>query len=159
TDVAQPDDFERAASLAEIVINDYSFQLLDDFGDVYAVGNEQNAEVIWAVQYSDNPLANTSTADQQGNSAHLYFNFPYDQEPGLFRTIEYGRPWRRFRPTLYTTQELFALEDREIDSRYKKSFKDFFMVVDPGTYTVDGVEGVELAMGDTALWFPGYEMS
>lgn len=159
TDAAQPNDYERAVELAETVISDYSFELLDDFGDVHAVGNEQNAEVIWAVQFSENPLANLSEDEMNGNSSHLYFNFPYDQEPGLFRTVEYGRPYRRFRPTLFTTQELFHIDDRDVDSRYKKTFKDVFHVLDPGTYTIDGVDGVELAEGDTAIWIPGFEMS
>lgn len=159
TDVAESDDFSRAATLAETVINDYSFVLLDDFEDIYEVGNEQNDEVIWAVQYSENPLANLSTADENGNSSHLYFNFPYDQEPGLFRTVEFGRPFRRFRPTHFATQEMFHVDDRDTDSRYKKTFKDQFRVIDPGTYTIDGVDGVELVEGDTAIFFPGVEMS
>ncbi|MCW9708241.1 RagB/SusD family nutrient uptake outer membrane protein [Fodinibius salsisoli] len=150
-------DYQQAADLAETVINDYDFTLLDDFGDVHAVGNEQNAEVIWAVQYSPNPLANESADDKNGNSSHLYFNFPYDQEPGLFRTVEFGRPWRRFRPTLFTTQEMFNIDDRDVDSRYEKSFKLTFRVIDPGTYEVDGVEK-DFAEGDTAIWFPGYNM-
>lgn len=157
TDAAGSEDYQRAADLAETVINDYNFQLLDDFGNVHAVGNEQNAEVIWAVQYSSNDLENESADDKNGNSAHLYFNFPYDQEPALHRTTEFGRPWRRFRPTLFTTQEMFNVNDREIDSRYNKSFKLSFRVLDPGTYEIDGVE-TELAEGDTAIWFPGYNM-
>lgn len=161
SDAAGSNDYQMAAQLAETVINDYSFQLLDDYADIFEVGNERNAEVVWAVQYSENPLVN-GTPDHDlfrgGNSAHLYFNFPYDQEPGLFRTVEFGRPFRRFRPTLFATQEMFNLDDRDTDSRYKKSFKDAFRVIDPGTYSdVDGVE-VTFAEGDTAIWFPGYNM-
>ncbi|MFH5830914.1 RagB/SusD family nutrient uptake outer membrane protein [Halalkalibaculum sp. DA384] len=161
TDAAGSNDYQMAADLAETVIDDYNFQLLDDYGDIFAVGNEQNAEVIWAVQYSENSLVN-GTPDHDlfrgGNSSHLYFNFPYDQEPGLFRTVEFGRPFRRFRPTEFTTQEMFHVDDRDVDSRYKKTFKDAFRVIDPGTYSnVDGVE-VTFAEGDTAIWFPGYNM-
>ncbi len=161
SDAAGSNDYELAANLAETVIDDYNFQLLDDYADIFEVGNEQNAEVVWAVQYSENSLVN-GTPDHDlfrgGNSAHLYFNFPYDQEPGLFRTVEFGRPFRRFRPTLFATQEMFHLDDRDVDSRYKKTFKDAFRVIDPGTYSnVDGVE-VTMAEGDTAIWFPGYNM-
>ncbi|MDZ7694927.1 MAG: RagB/SusD family nutrient uptake outer membrane protein [Balneolaceae bacterium] len=160
SEAAASNDYQMAADYAEIVINNYDFQLLDDYASVFEVGNEQNAEVIWAVQYSSNTLVN-GTPDhllfRGGNSAHLYFNFPYDQEPGLFRTVEFGRPFRRFRPTNFATQEMFNLDDREVDSRYKKTFKDAFRVIDPGTYTIDGVEK-SLAEGDTAIWFPGYNM-
>src|SRR5699024_7321507 len=106
SEAAASDDYQHAASLAETVINDYTFHLLDDFADVFEPGNENNAEVIWAVQYSENPIVNQSEDGKNGNSSHLYFNFPYDQEPGLYRTIEFGRPWRRFRPTKFTTQEM-----------------------------------------------------
>lgn len=161
SDAAGSNDYQLAADLAETVINDYNFQLLDDYADIFEVGNEQNAEVVWAVQYSDNTLVN-GTPDHDllrgGNNAHLYFNFPYDQEPGLFRTVEFGRPFRRFRPTQFTTQEMFHLDDRDTDSRYKKTFKDAFRVIDPGEYSdVDGVD-VTFAEGDTAIWFPGYNM-
>ncbi len=157
SEAAGSDDYQQAANLAESVINDYNFELLDDFASVYEVGNERNSEVIWAVQFSENPLANTSADGKNGNSAHLYFNFPYDQEPALHRTVEFGRPFRRFRPTLYTTQEMYNLDDRDIDSRYKKTFKDAFRVLDPGVYQIDGVEK-DLAIGDTAIFFPGYNI-
>jgi len=157
SEAAASDDYQQAASLAETVINDYNFHLLDDFADVFEPGNENNAEVIWAVQYSENPIVNQSEDGKNGNSSHLYFNFPYDQEPGLYRTIEFGRPWRRFRPTKFTTQEMFNVDDRDVDSRYKKSFKLTFRVIDPGVYQVDGVEK-DFAIGDTAIWFPGYNM-
>lgn len=98
SDAAGPDDYQQAAELAETVINDYDFELLEDFADVHAVGNERNAEVIWAVQFSENSLANESADDKNGNSSYLYFNFPYDQEPGLFRTVEFGRPFPALSP-------------------------------------------------------------
>lgn len=150
SEAAQPDDFERAAALAEGVINDYDFQLLDDFGAVFDMDNQQNAEVVWSVQYSSEPLLNGG-----GNNAHLYFLMEYDVLPGMSRNVRDGRPWKRFRPTTFTLETLFA--DRTNDVRYDESFKTAFLTVEPGTYTVDGVE-VDLAVGDTAIWLPGYNM-
>src|SRR5699024_11233321 len=115
SEAAASDDYQQAASLAETVINDYNFHLLDDFADVFEPGNENNAEVIWAVQYSENPIVNQSEDGKNGNSSHLYFNFPYDQEPGLYRTIEFGLPWPRFRPTKFTYQEVFNVERQARD--------------------------------------------
>ena len=150
TDAAQSSDWSNAESLAETVINDYDFRLLEDFGDVFALDNQQNDEVIWAVQYDQNQLINGD-----GNNFHLYFLMEYDVRPGMSRNVRDGRPWKRFRPTEFTLDSLMA--DRTNDVRWDRSFKDVFISNNPGTYTCDGVE-CTIAQGDTALYFPGYEM-
>ena len=150
-EAAQPDDYERAAALAEGVIDNYDFRLLDNFGDVFDMDNQQNDEVVWAVQYSQEPLLNGG-----GNNVHLYFLMEYDVLAGMSRNLRDGRPWKRFRPTEFTLETLFA--DRENDVRYDESFKTAFLTTNPGTYTIDGVQ-VDLAEGDTAIWLPGYDMS
>lgn len=151
-DAGEAGDYDRAASLAQTVINDYNFSLLENVADVWAVGNEQNEEVVWAVQNSDNVLLNDI-----GNESHLYYLTTYDEMPGMNRTIEYGRPFKRFRPTEYLYGELLGPDTRDQDSRYDAFFRDVFYVVNPGTYTVNGVSGVEMALGDTAIYFPGIE--
>lgn len=158
SDAAQGDDFSRAAMLAETVINDYDFRLLDDFGDVFAYDNERNAEVVWSVQYDTNQLINGDglNDDDDGNNFHLYFLMEYDVRPGMNRNVRDGRPWKRFRPTTFTLETLFA--DRANDVRYDRSFKHVFYTTNPGTYTCNGVE-CNLVEGDTALYLPGFEMT
>jgi hypothetical protein len=150
SEASQSGDFAEAETLAETVINDYDFRLLDDFGDVFAQDNQRNDEVIWAVQYDQNQLINGG-----GNNFHLYFLMEYDVRPGMSRNVRDGRPWKRFRPTEFTLDSLMA--DRTNDVRWDRSFKDVFISNNPGTYTCDGVE-CTIAEGDTALYFPGYEM-
>lgn len=151
SEAAQPDDYQRAAELAAGVINNYDFQLLDDFAKVFEQGaGEISPEVIWSVQYTGDPLTNGD-----GNKAHLYFLMEYDIQPGMQRDVENGRPWRRFRPTVFTLETLFA--DRVNDARYEKSFKHVFYCNNPGTYNVNGKE-VTMEQGDTAIWLPGYEL-
>jgi hypothetical protein len=150
SDAAESDDFQRAYQLAEGVINNYDFRLLDTFGDVFAFDNQQNAEVVWAVQYDQNQLINGG-----GNNFHLYFLMEYDVLPGMNRNLRDGRPWKRFRPTTFTLETLFA--DRTNDVRYEQSFKHAFLTSNPGTYTCNGVE-CDLAMGDTALYLPGEDL-
>jgi starch-binding outer membrane protein, SusD/RagB family len=152
SDAAEADDYDRAAALAQTVINNYDFSLLEDVADVWAVGNEQNEEVVWAVQNSENVLLNTI-----GNESHLYYLTTYDEMPGMNRTIEYGRPFKRFRPTEYLYNDLLGPDTRDTDSRYDAFFRDVFYASNPGTYTINGVEGVEIALGDTAIFFPGVE--
>lgn len=158
SDAAQSDDYERAATLAERVIDDYDFELLDDFGDVFALDNQQNTEVVWSVQYDQNQLINGDdlNGDDNGNNFHLYFLMEYDVLPGMNRNVRDGRPWKRFRPTTFTLETLFA--DRTNDVRYERSFKHVFYTSNPGSYTCNG-ELCELAEGDTALYLPGHEMT
>lgn len=151
-DAGEPGDYDRAAELAETVINDYNFSLLDDVADVWAVGNEQNEEVVWAVQNSDNVLVN-----EIGNESHMYYLTTYDEMPAMNRVIEYGRPFKRFRPTEFLYDELLGPDTRETDSRYSAFFRDVFYATVAGTFTVNGVDGVEIAVGDTAIYFPGVD--
>lgn len=146
TAAAQPGDYAKAAELAERVINNYNFKLLDDFSDVFAQGEtqERHEEVIFAVQNSQSFLTG-----EEGNTLHTYWLAKYDDLPGVARDIANGRPWARFRPTDFTLTTLF---DKEHDARYEKSFKRVFYTNTPGTYTSVNGHPMTLAMGDTALY-------
>lgn len=148
------DDYANAIPLLQSVINNYGLALLPDFADVHRQGNEMNNEVIWSVQYTRDPLTNGG-----GNNAHVFFLMEYDVLPGMQRDTENGRPFKRYRPTVYTLNEIFT--DRDIDSRYKKSFKDTYYSNKPGTYNTSfdvTKPKVTFALGDTAIFLPGYEM-
>jgi len=155
SEAAESSDFAKAEPLLQNVVSNYGFELLPDFGDVHAFGNEINNEVIWSVQYTRDPLTNGG-----GNNSHVFFLMEYDVQPGMQRDTENGRPFKRYRPTDYTLNVIFA--DRVNDSRYKKSYRDNFLSNKPGTYntTFDkSKETVTFAQGDTTMWLPGYNMS
>lgn len=155
SEAAEASDYANAEALASNVINNYNFRLLNDFADVFRQGNEINDEVIWSTQFTSDPLTNGN-----GNRSHLFFLMEYDNQPGMQRDTENGRPWKRYRPTVYTLNTLFA--DRENDSRYSKTFKDTFLSNKPGTYTTsfdNSKAEVTYAAGDTAIYMPGFEMS
>lgn len=149
SEAKQPDDYSKAADLAKGVINNYSFKLLDDFGKVFEQGaGEKNAEVIWSIQSNKEIISNGL-----GNSMHLYFLMKYDDLPGMQRDVANGRPYARFKPTNFVLNDLF---DRQLDSRYTKSFKRVFYCNKPGTYTING-NSVNLKTGDTALYLADRE--
>ncbi|WP_215223740.1 RagB/SusD family nutrient uptake outer membrane protein [Echinicola shivajiensis] len=155
TEAQESGDYENAENLFKKVINDYGFQLLPDFAKVYEFGNEINDEIIFSIQYTRDPLNNGN-----GNRAHLYFLMEYDVQPGMERDVANGRPWKRYRPTDYTLNTIFA--NRDIDSRYNKSFKHVFKTNKPGTYNTtfdQSKSSVTFAEGDTAIYIPGYEIS
>lgn len=157
------DDFSKAATLCQSVVANYGFSLLSDFASVFDENNQKNSEIIFAVQYTSDPLTNVTNntnAVNGGNNLHLFFGMQYDVQAGMQRDVFYGRPFKRLRPTSYLLDVCFA--DRTNDSRYKKTFRDTWKSNKPGTYNTafdDSKAKVTFASGDTTIFIPGYEMS
>jgi starch-binding outer membrane protein, SusD/RagB family len=151
------DDFAKAATLASNVTKNYGIKLLTDFARVHAEGNENNEEVIFATQYTYDPLTNGT-----GNNAHVFFLMEYDVLPGMQRDIANGRPFKRYKPTKYTLETVFAPAMRDKDSRYYKTFEESFQCNRAGTFntTFDNSKpSVTFALGDTTIYLPGVEWS
>lgn len=152
-------DASRAESLFSGIINNYNFDLLDDYADLWVIGNEQHPEIIWTIQNSKSQV--DEGIDGEGHRGHLYFLMEYDVRPGMTRDITNGRPWKRFRPTDFT----LGLWDRDIDSRYDKTYKHVWYSNNAGTIPTwtaeDEGKGYGKAgepkfmVGDTALYIPG----
>src|SRR5690554_4205216 len=49
---------EAAVQYADKVINDYDFELLEDYAAIWDIENQQNNDVIWAVQYTSDERLN-----------------------------------------------------------------------------------------------------
>ncbi len=151
---AAPGDFDRARNLTTEVINSGVFVLNATYRELFCgperaqgpcdfVGTiETNREYVFTVQYTGD-----GTRDISGNSLHWYWTMGYDTQgaPGLGRTLEYDRPFRRLSPTRYTLD----LWNRAVDSRYAATFQTLWRS-NPGT----AVSPPELG-GDTALFLPG----
>lgn len=170
-DAMAADDFAKAATYAQNVIKNYTYTLLPDFASVFAQGSgEVSSEVIFATQYTTDPITDigsgyntttTSTVTINGNQTHLYFGMEYDVQAGMMRDIVNGRPFKRFRPTDYLLNVVFAEKDRVNDSRYKKSFKDTWLSNNPGKTTPifdNSKTSLSFTAGDTSIFIPGYEM-
>lgn len=156
---AETTDYANAATLCNNVIKNYGFTLLPDFASVFDQANQLNTEVIFAVQYTNDPLTN-GVAENHGNRLHLYFGMQYDTEPGMLRDLSNGRPFKRTKPTPYLLNTVYA--DRVNDTRYKKTFKDTWLSNRPGTFntTFDRSKTtVTFKAGDTTIFIPGFEMS
>ncbi|AKD54462.1 RagB/SusD family nutrient uptake outer membrane protein [Spirosoma radiotolerans] len=157
------DDYAKAATYAQNVITNYGYKLLPDFASVFAQGSgEINDEVIFAVQYTSDPLTNINSANTnngEGNKLHLYFGMQYDVQPGMKRDIANDRPFKRLRPTVYMLETVF--KDRVNDSRYKKTYKDTWLSNNPGTDLNTSFDNSKAKMtlkaGDTAIYIPGVE--
>ncbi|MEL6923225.1 MAG: RagB/SusD family nutrient uptake outer membrane protein, partial [Bacteroidota bacterium] len=159
---AQGGDAGRAEDLFNNIINNYDFALVEDFAELWVIGNEQNSEIIFSVQNSKSQV--DEGIDPQGHRGHLYFLMEYDKLAGMTRDITNGRPWKRFRPTDFA----LTLWDRDIDSRYDKSYKHAWIANNAATiptwtdeenaagYAPPGMVGQpKFSVGDTAVFIPG----
>lgn len=163
----QPTDLDSCLYYSESVLpeNGGTHKLMDNFADLWNMKNMGNSEVIYAVQFTSNPLFNGD-----GNQFHLHWNAAmYEKQPGMIRDVENGRPYGMIRPTDKTLLTLF---DRKNDSRFYKSFKMVFYANNPKTlpkweelsyngqvyFTPDPSKGQiagsrKIELGDTAIYF------
>jgi len=81
----------------------------------------------------------------------------YDQQPGLSRTIAYGRPFSRFMPTHWLTDTCF--KERVDDQRYAKTFQTVWLSNDAAKIPKDGSGNPKYALGDTAVYMPGIDVT
>jgi hypothetical protein len=166
----------QAEALLSNVIDKYGFALEEDFAKLFGLDAfdewgapqgagtaEDSPEIIFAVQNSKSQV--DEGLDGQGHRAHLYFLMEYDKLPGMTRDVNNGRPWKRFRPTDFH----LSLWDRDIDSRYDKTYKHAWISNNAGNipeWTADEIssgyapagasEGdPKWAVGDTAIFIPG----
>lgn len=143
--------YEQAYTLAKDVIDNGPFQLNKNFASVFDMANSDgtgNKEVIWYVDYSStNQLYNKELDDyiirSGGNHDHLMFCMKYDDQPGMVRSLEYGRPFNHYMPTLY----LLDMYDTQNDQRWDGTFRTLWKCNGgkTGSYTL-------MHSGDTAIW-------
>lgn len=130
-------DYKGAETAAKKVIEEGPYELQDTYAKVFDYNNQENSEIIFAVQYLNDPLNNGS-----GNQGHAFFTPAYDQFPGLKRDLNQGgRPYTRFRPT-----EFFRNLFEENDSRFDETFRYTWFYNNEATLP----EGK--AIGDTVTW-------
>ena len=138
-------NWAEAEALASDVIGKGGFSLVSPFADLWKIENEVNSEIIWAVQFSGDPLLNGP-----GNSGHLYFIFDYTFNPAMTRNIVDGRPFQRFLPT----NHLIKLYDPAIDARWNGSFKTVWLANVKGV-----INGHTVNPGDTAIKIVRYPVA
>ena len=147
---AAPGDMAKAATEAKAVINSGQFSLLPRYSDLWTFGNERNSEVIWAVQFTADPLTTGP-----GNSSHLYYLMAYELLPGMVRDVANGRAFKRWRSTNW----LLGLWDRTKDTRYDDSYTLVYYANNASSIPKGSDGKPKFALGDTAISMPGFEMS
>ncbi|MBU2906687.1 RagB/SusD family nutrient uptake outer membrane protein [Arenibacter algicola] len=127
---ANPLDFELAAEHLDRIIEDSEspYELLDSYASVYNENNQNNAEVIWAIQYGKD-----RNYIGGGNPQQSLFGFNIVAlEPDLFDRVQsdYSSMSRGYwiNPRVH---ELF--ENPYVDSRYDATFQREFHVNNPNS--------------------------
>lgn len=118
-------DFTLAASAFDKLINDAegSYSLLDNFEDVFDEDNQNNSEIIWAIQYGEVKEYAGSGNPQQG----LFGINIVALEPELFDKVQADYSYmQRCYWVNPKAHELFT--DPDIDSRYDATFQREFYV-------------------------------
>lgn len=136
-------NYDKAAEYAEDVINNGPFQLVSPVADLWKLDNEDNSEVIYSLQFTEDPLF-----DNGGNRAHLFFLMEYDRLKGMTRAVEFGRPFKRFKPTKYLL-ELYDMEDQRYDATFRS------------VWTANNERSLPsgVSLGDTVILLPRVDFS
>jgi hypothetical protein len=149
-------DFALAAAELQQVADNPRFGLLAQYKDNFDINNEGNKEVVWAIQFTADPL---TTGD--GNKLHLYFTAAYDLEPGMKRDIANDRPFRRFKPTVWQIGDGATkpgIWDTTKDARYEQMYKVVWYSNNAANIPKDANGNPMFTVGDTAVFMPGWEM-
>jgi hypothetical protein len=146
--------YAEAAKLAKEVIESGRYSLFKDYAALWDMKNSEggtNSESVFYVNYTGDETINGDyeVGTNKGNNAHLFFIMVYDKEPGMERSIAYGRPYQRQLPSL----RLLDLFDETIDQRYNGSFQTVWFA-NMNNLKAGGVNGYpQMAYGDTSLRF------
>lgn len=127
------------------VIDNYDFELVKPYIDLWDINNQVNSEVILAAQYETDVRISQDT-----NINHVLFVNHYFYNPALEFDLEYGRGHNRFSPT----NKLIKLFDISKDGRWEGSFKTLWLA-----NTTGEINGHTVTPGDTAMYVVPYPVS
>lgn len=141
-------NWDEAADFAIQVIEGGRHRLLDNYADVFDPFNQRHEEVIWSIQWGDNPEVNNP-----GNELQRFFGPRQWLVSGLVGDNMFHTGIARFWPTDYLLTEVYGNDYREEglhirnDSRYSVTFKEAWLYNDEVNLPPNRT------MQDTAAWF------
>jgi hypothetical protein len=142
----------EALTMADRVINNYSYKLMNDYKALWNINNSdgsKNSEVVWFVNYSENNNLNDYGRYDDlgyywlwegGNHAHVLYLPYFGGDKGWTYDVETGRPLVQYMPSKY----LLNIFDETKDARWAGSFRMVWYANDP-TSLASGMK-----LGDTA---------
>ncbi len=159
------DDFNKALQYADDIIDAYPLaaKYTDLFPkhsenpllETFPTQNDQNPEIVFAVQYSDDVLTYSGDPSNPnalpGNNAHSIFGGGVESMPGqLSRTSEYNRQLTDY----IVTPAMYRLFDPQMDTRYQLDFVDAIVALhDVNNFKVSATDSIDISKGDTVMSF------
>src|SRR5690606_20648032 len=141
-------NWAQASDLAIQVIESGRHRLLDNYADIFDPFNQRHEEVIWSIQWGDNPEVNNP-----GNELQRFLSPRQWTLAGLVGDDMYHVGIARFWPTDYALTKLFGNDYRKPglhirnDTRYSVTFKEAWLYNDAPNVPAGK------SIGDTAAWF------
>ncbi len=124
-DYKKADDLKNAIANFEQIITQNNYNLLNRFADVFDEDNQNNQEVIWAIQYGKDKNYIGSGNPQQ---AQFGFNI-VGLYPGMFTLNQ--KDYSAMQRGIWTNPIVFQwFRHPEIDTRYNITFKSQFIIND-----------------------------
>ncbi len=159
-------DFDSAYSVAMTLINNqaqYGVSLLQDYGQIFAQGNDYNSEIMYSIErivgdQNDDEVLNPTSFDPktniEGNLFTCNYQNSYDIPRGskhypVDRVIQYMRPLRQLCPTPYVYNIAFI--DKYNDSRYSNTFRTVWLA------TNSNCSSAGINIGDTCFFLAPYK--
>ncbi|GLB53832.1 membrane protein [Neptunitalea chrysea] len=138
-------NYTDAKIALDAIINQGPYALEPTFADVFDYDNQENGEIIFSIQYTNDNVYNGD-----GNRGHLFFTPNYAAFAGLERDASQGgRPYTRFRPTEFF-RNLFEDDDTRFDETFRRVW---YYNVDGYTADVDfNGQMVAVQEGDSVVW-------
>jgi hypothetical protein len=151
--------------LSEAIIGSNDFSLWADYLNAWDMSNAEgstNTEAIWYVDYQEDEVLDRDIWSVSsscgiwyefawwpyyygGFKNHLTFVMQYDNQAGMVRDIQNGRPFRRFMPTKY----LLSLFDETKDLRWEGQFKTVWFA--NSAANINTTLWPRMVVGDTAI--------
>jgi hypothetical protein len=184
SDAGTSSDWDNCLNMCNRLINEApslgfdqaGLRLWTNFHDIFQEGNEYIGESIWVIDriqdniYGESGFGNTGGLPKENRLNYFWrplytdavdVNFgtgaPELRVSVMDRDVVNGRPFLRFRPTVYTLEVAFDPANRVNDTRYDASFQTAWIFNRSVTITTS--RGTLIPGVDTALWMPGVEVS
>ena len=159
-------DYDSAYYYAMTLINNqglYGVALQQDYGQVFAQGNDYNSEIMYSIErivgdQNDDEVLNPTSFDPktniEGNMWTCNYQNSYDIPRGskhypVDRVIQYQRPLRQLCPTPYVYNVAFI--DKYNDSRYDNTFRTVWQA------TNTNCSSAGINVGDTCFFLAPYQ--
>jgi hypothetical protein len=145
--------WNEAAALYKDIIDNGGFALMSPYDVLHEEYEGKNTEAIFSYNFLQYNVAENKGS---GNQALFYYTPTYEQVgAGMVRSIEYGRPYVRFRISEWLLDKIDETKDCRFDAYFRSGWRCNLAAGFDRKYKLNGEEHtVHINFGDTTLITP-----